>query len=196
MEVDFLEHPERLLSNLLIILLCVCSCESFNSNASIVINSKDSDIKNIKGLILYKGVPFTGTLIKLQENSNDTISIGNYLKGKKNGIFKRFYNNNLLQEQREFIMGKKDGEHKGYWDNGKLAFYYLLKEDVYDGTQRDWNRDGQLIKSLNYVDGHQEGLQQLWDNNGEIRTNYVIKNNRRYGLLGTKNCINVSDSIN
>ena len=196
MEVDFLEHPERLLSNLLIILLCVCSCESFNSNASIVINSKDSDIKNIKGLILYKGVPFTGTLIKLQENSNDTISIGNYLKGKKNGIFKRFYNNNSLQEQRKFIMGKKDGEHKGYWDNGKLAFYYLLKEDVYDGTQRDWNRDGQLIKSLNYVDGHQEGLQQLWDNNGEIRTNYVIKNNRRYGLLGTKNCINVSDSIN
>ena len=32
-------------------------------------------------------------------------------------------------------------------------------------------------------------------NNPYEEINYVIKNNRRYGLLGTKNCINVSDSI-
>ena len=27
------------------------------------------------------------------------------------------------------------------------------------------------------------------------KSNYFIKNDRRYGLLGTKNCENVSDSI-
>ena len=27
------------------------------------------------------------------------------------------------------------------------------------------------------------------------KSNYIIKNNRRYGLLGTKNCVNVSDDL-
>ena len=195
MEVDFLERPVRLLSNLLLILQLVCSCKSLNSDSSLVIIYQDSTIKSEKGLVTYNGSPFTGTLLKLQENSNDTIFVRNYSEGLKNGIFKKFYVNNLLQEKREYIMGKKDGKHTGYWDNGKLAFDYKLKEDLYDGNQRNWNKDGRMIKSLNYVDGHQEGLQQIWDNNGIIRTNYVIKNNRRYGLLGVKNCINVSDSI-
>ena len=149
-----------------------------------LINSKDSDIKNIKGLILYKGVPFTGTLIKLQENSNDTISIGNYLKGKKT-VFLRDSTIIIYCKNKENSLWEKGQEHKGYWDNGKLAFYYLLKEDVYDGTQRDWNRDGQLIKSLNYVDGHQE----VFNSYGiiTVRQNKLChKNNRRYRLVGNQ----------
>ena len=38
-------------------------------------------------------------------------------------------------------------------------------------------------------------MQQFWYNDGEIKSNYIIKNKRRYGLLGTKNCVNVSNSI-
>ena len=92
-------------------------------------------------------------------------------------------------------MGKKEGQHLRYWDNGNLAFEYHLEDGVYHGNNRAWNREGQIVKSLHYTRGQQKGHQQLWDDKGVIRTNYVIKNNRRYGLLGTKNCINVSDSI-
>jgi antitoxin component YwqK of YwqJK toxin-antitoxin module len=76
-----------------------------------------------------------------------------------------------------------------------LAFEYHLENDVYHGSLKSWNSKGQIIKSLHYTHGQQSGHQQLWDDNGAIRTNYIVKNNRRYGLLGTKNCINVSDSI-
>jgi antitoxin component YwqK of YwqJK toxin-antitoxin module len=55
--------------------------------------------------------------------------------------------------------------------------------------------DGKLIHLANYKNGQEEGTQKLWYDNGKIRANYVIKNGKRYGLLGTKNCINVSDSI-
>jgi antitoxin component YwqK of YwqJK toxin-antitoxin module len=48
---------------------------------------------------------------------------------------------------------------------------------------------------LNYQKGHEEGEQKWWYDNGKIKANYIIKDGRRYGLLGTKNCINVSDSI-
>lgn len=147
------------------------------------------------GLKFYKGMPFTGMVYKQDSLSGDTLFIENYQSGYKHGIFKRFYPNHLLLEKREFQMGKKEGQHLRYWDNGNLAFEYHLEDGVYHGNNRAWNREGQIVKSLHYTRGQQKGHQQLWDDKGVIRTNYVIKNNRRYGLLGTKNCINVSDSI-
>ena len=49
---------------------------------------------------------------------------------------------------------------------------------------------------MNYIKGKEVGRQQLWYDDGGVRSNYVMLNNRRYGLLGTKNCVNISDEIN
>ena len=46
-----------------------------------------------------------------------------------------------------------------------------------------------------YENGYEKGVQKIWWPDGRIKSNYIIKNNRRYGLLGVKNCVNVSDSI-
>lgn len=194
-EVAILEHPVRLLSNALILLCLISSCEKAKSPRSIVVNADTLDWVNQGALKLYKGVPFTGKVFKQDSVSGDTLYIENYQLGLKHGSFKRFYPNHLLFEKREYKMGKKQGLHQAYWEDGKLAFEYQLENDVYHGSLKSWNRQGQMIKSLNYSRGQQLGHQQLWDDNGEIRTNYIIKNNRRYGLLGTKNCVNVSDSI-
>ena len=43
-----------------------------------------------------------------------------------------------------------------------------------------------------YKNGYELGEQKIWDKNGEIVTNYIIKNGRRFGLLGKKNCVNAS----
>ena len=82
-----------------------------------------------------------------------------------------------------------------YWPDGKLIFEYHLKNDLYEGPSRSWNQEGRLIQKMNYVAGREIGRQQLWYDDGGVRSNYVIRNNRRYGLLGTKNCVNVSDEI-
>lgn len=194
-EVDILEHPERLLSNTLILLCLICSCEKFKSPQPTLANIDTLGWVNKGKLKLYKGGPFTGKVFKLDSLSEDTLFIENYKSGLQHGSFKRFYPNHHMFEEREYRMGNKEGKHLGYWDNGRLAFEYILREDVYHGNLRAWNRAGQIIKSLHYSHGQQIGHQQLWDDNGAIRTNYVIKNNRRYGLLGTKNCVNVSDSL-
>ena len=82
----------------------------------------------------------------------------------------------------------------------KLQYEILLKlkQELEDGflinLQKYEEHEQQIIKSFNYVNGYENGSQKLWFNNGEVKSNYVIKNNRRYGLLGTKNCVNVSDS--
>ena len=195
MEVDILEHPVRLLSNALIFLCMLSACQRAKPPQPLVVNADTLSLVNKGKLKLYKELPFTGMVFKQDSLSGDTLFIEHYSLGLKHGIFKRFYPNHLLFEKREYHMGKKEGQHLGYWDNANLAFEYHLADGVYHGSHKAWNRKGQLIKSLNYSFGQQVGHQQLWDDNGVIRTNYVIKNNRRYGLLGSKNCVNVSDSI-
>ena len=92
-------------------------------------------------------------------------------------------------------MGVKKGDHFFYFPSGQLKFHYQLENDVYHGFKKAWSPKGKLISCLNFKYGYEEGSQKVWYDNGKIKNNYIIKNGRRYGLLGTKNCINVKDSI-
>ena len=56
-------------------------------------------------------------------------------------------------------------------------------------------KNGKLIEELNYLYGYENGSQKVWYLNGKIKSNYVIKNSRRFGLLGTKNCVNTSEEV-
>lgn len=110
-------------------------------------------------------------------------------------VQKKFYSNNQLMEYREFRNGMKNGKQIAYWDNGKKRFEYTAKNDAYEGALKEWDYNGKLFHLAHYKNGQEEGVQKMWYENGKIRANYVIISGRRYGLLGTKNCKNVSDSI-
>lgn len=182
-------------SLLLALLVGFISC-SDKTKKRIIANSDTLTLKTKEGSYYSNKTIFTGMLFKLDEKSLDTLFIENYLYGKKHGIFKRFYLNNLLFEKRSYHKGKKEGTHTRYWPNGMLIFKYNLKNDLYDGLSRSWNQDGFLIQKMNYINGKEVGRQQLWYDDGGVRSNYVMLNDRRYGLVGTKNCVNTSDEIN
>ena len=110
-------------------------------------------------------------------------------------IIKKYYPNNKLMELREFRNNMKNGKQIAYWDNGNKRFEYIAKNDVSEGELKEWDFNGKLFHLAHYKNGQEEGVQKLWYENGKIRANYIILQGRRYGLLGTKNCKNVSDSI-
>jgi antitoxin component YwqK of YwqJK toxin-antitoxin module len=110
-------------------------------------------------------------------------------------ITKKYYPNKRLMEYREFRNDMKNGKQIAYWDNGNKRFYYIAKNDASEGELMEWDYNGKLFHLAHYKDGQEEGVQKLWYENGKIRANYVIIKGRRFGLLGTKNCKNVSDSI-
>ena len=93
---------------------------------------------------------------------------------------------------RQFINGKKEGDFLGYYNSGAKNFVFQFVNGEYDGTNKIWTNKGLLIELGNFKKGYELGVQKTWYLNGKIKSNYIIKNNRRYGLLGTKNCINVS----
>ena len=100
-----------------------------------------------------------------------------------------------LKEIRSYNNGIKYGKHTGYYNNGKKQFEYNLKNDEYHGLKRAWNKEGVMIQKMNFLKGYENGYQKVWYDNGTIKSNYYVKNGRRFGLLGTKNCTNVKDSI-
>jgi len=110
-------------------------------------------------------------------------------------IYKKYYSNKQLMEYREFRNDMKNGKQIAYWDNGKKRFEFVAANDAYEGELKEWDYNGKLFHLAHYKNGQEEGLQKLWYENGKIRANYIILNGRRFGLLGTKNCKNVSDSI-
>ena len=110
-------------------------------------------------------------------------------------IYKKYYPDKQLMEYREFRDDIKNGKQIAYWDNGKKRFEYTAKNDAYEGELMEWDYNGKLFHWGHYKNGQEEGVQKLWYENGKIRANYVTLRGRRFGLLGTKNCKNGSDSV-
>ena len=192
MEADIMEHRALFLSSVLLLMLISCSPEK--KKMRLVDQSKVS-VKHSGGIVYVNDSVFTGTLFSLYADSNDTLEFSSYLNGREHGTAKQFYQKGAVKEIRYFENGKKQGEYKGWWPDGTKKYLFQFKDDEYNGTCYEWAENGQLTHQANYKQGHEEGTQAAWYTNGKIRSNYTIINGRRYGLLGTRNCKNVSDSV-
>lgn len=192
MEVVIMEALERLVIKLLLMFFLVISCSSPEYQW---IPDNESGLDLTKRYVQLNKQIYTGYVLKLQPNQKDTLSISFYNKGLKAGVWKKFYTSGSLMEIRMFKNGKKIGKYLGYFMSGEKAFEYNFKDGEYHGKRYEWKKDGSLLRESNYENGYEKGSQKIWWADGRIKSNYVIKNNRRYGLLGIKNCVNVSDSI-
>ena len=192
MEVVIMEALEQSVNKFLFLFFVVSSCSS-PEYQWVSHNEKGLDLT--KRYVQLNREVYTGHVLKLGASQKDTLSISFYNKGLKDGVWKKFYNNGSLKEVRVFKNDKKTGQYFGYYMSGEIAFEYNFKDGEYHGKRYEWKKDGSLLRESNYKNGYEKGFQKIWWADGRIKSNYVIKNNRRYGLLGIKNCVNVSDSI-
>ena len=185
-------HLERLASRLKLgcLLLVFISCSE--KKDTILLSSSEPELDLFKSVVVYKGLPFSGQVFQFYPSSSDTLWTRNYWGGLKSGVWKKFYPTGEFKEKRRFVKGVKEGDYLGYYRGGAKNFVFQFNNGEYDGTNRIWTKKGLLIEEGNFRRGYEFGVQKTWYLNGKIKSNYIIKNNRRYGLLGTKNCINVS----
>jgi len=182
-----------------LLFLLACSC---NESKEIIIQEipKNYVLKSAEKITVKNDVVFLnekkyeGFLYELSP-SKDTILIEGYLNGLLSGVCKKWFPNGQLMEERHYLNGQKNGKQVSFWQNGNKRFEFIAKNDAYEGELKEYGENGHLFHLAKYVNGQEEGTQKMWYDNGKIRANYVIKKGKRYGLLGTKNCKNVSDSI-
>ena len=158
------------------------------------VNANDDGFVKHKDTVYYQDKYFTGYQFSIYPNG-DTEFIKGYFNGVEEGLQKKWYPNKQLSEERFYINGKKEGIHKGWWPDGKQKFIFEADDDEYNGEFREWYSSGLLGKQFHYVHGQEEGSQRLWWDNGTVRANYVIRNGKKYGLIGLKTCVNPYDSV-
>jgi antitoxin component YwqK of YwqJK toxin-antitoxin module len=203
MAVDIMAHLVQFRNSIFLILFVGffgCNTEIAKKPAPVAVpksllNKTEQQIAINNGLLIINNTAFNGTLYMLFPNTADTAVIENYVNGREHGEWRKYYPSKKLKEVRHFNNGQKTGELIAWWENGNKQLQYYFVADEYEGTCKEWSETGFLNKIMNYKKGHEEGAQQWWYDNGKIKANYIIKDGRRFGLLGTKNCINVSDSI-
>ncbi|WP_035672469.1 toxin-antitoxin system YwqK family antitoxin [Flavobacterium sp. 83] len=178
-----------------VLALLVCSCSKKESKAPKTYSLKSStEITVLNDVVYLNKEKYSGFLFELYPNQ-DTISSEGFINGQLSGICKKWYPNKKLLEVRIYAGGKKNGKQVAFWENGNKRFEFMAENDAYEGELSEWTFDGKLTHLAHFKDGQEDGSQKLWYDNGKIRANYVIVKGKRYGLLGTKNCKNVSDSI-
>ncbi|WP_170299266.1 toxin-antitoxin system YwqK family antitoxin [Larkinella terrae] len=181
-------------SKLLGLLAGLClSCQP-SPETIIFLDAATVRIQTREGITYAGGKPISGVLFE-KDSQGDTTFRVSFLDGKEDGVARFFYPGNRLREERFFVNGWKEGVHRGWYENGRRRFEYHFQNDLFDGSYQEWFPNGKPFRNMHYEKGQESGVQQIWYSSGKIKTNYLIKDDRRYGLLGTKNCRNVADSV-
>ena len=156
--------------------------------------SADKDFTLHQDTLFYNDISYTGFVYTLY-NTKDTMQIAGYLNGLEEGNQKKWYSNKQIASIRDYRAGKKIGKHIGYWENGQPQFEFYFEDGEHHGVAKEWYQNGQAYRTFHYEHGYEQGSQKMWWENGIIRANYVVKNGRRYGLVGLKLCMNPNDTI-
>ncbi len=188
-----MEHPGLYRNKLFVLMMMLCSACTMQSK-QVFVNADTVSISTERGITKINEHPFSGNLFQLYPNG-DTLFVRSYKNGKEEGVWKEFYPSHSIKEIRFFNDGRKQSRYIAFWENGAKKLEYNFENGEYEGACREWLPNGMLLKEMNYKNGYEEGAQKAWYDDGRIRSNYTIVNGRRFGLLGTKNCRNVSDSI-
>lgn len=93
-------------------------------------------------------------------------SCQNISEQSSGNLIQGFHENKLLSYQYFEIDGKRHGVYKEYYPSGKIQI------------ERFYNMDTIISE-------------KIWDINHKILVNYVIKEGRYYGLLGSSSCMSV-----
>lgn len=156
--------------------------------------SSDKNFTLNQDTIYYKDKKYSGFVYTLY-NVKDTMQIAGFLNGLEEGIQKKWHSNKQIASIRDYRAGKKIGKHLGFWENGQLQFEFYFEDGEHHGVAKEWYQNGQPYRTFHYVHGYEQGSQKMWWENGIIRANYVVRNGRRYGLIGLKLCMNQNDTI-
>ena len=118
--------------------------------------------------------PFTGGKVSYHDN-NQLKTKGNYIDGKRDGLWENFFSNGQLSITSNYKNGKQDGLQEIFYENGQLKMKGNLKDGKLDGLWEDFYSNGQLESRGNLMDGKLDGLREYYHENGSIES-YCYKN--------------------
>lgn len=115
---------------------------------------------------------------------NSCGDIGKYLNGKRDGLYRMWWSNCQLRDERNYKDGKNDGFERGWYEDGQLKYEFFYKELNFDGLNRWWYKNGQLEAERSYKNGILNGIHRWWYKNGQLES----ERNYKDGMFISEKC--------
>ncbi len=112
-------------------------------------------------------------------------NINRYRDTLKHGLWKEFYDNEMIKTECEYSYGKRNGYYKEFDINGNLIniskyINDMLQVDVPELTsldvKTDYYKDGKIKIVASYKDGIPEGVRREYSHEGQILKSYIYRN--------------------
>ncbi|MCF8426078.1 MAG: tetratricopeptide repeat protein [Bacteroidia bacterium] len=97
--------------------------------------------------------------------------------GVYNGVYKIFYADGKLQEERLYEFGQEVGPTKSYFPDGKIQSVENFINGVLYGEALEYNANGTLRQKLNYVNDNLQGVCEYFDTTGKRTNAYYYYDN-------------------
>ena len=125
-----------------------------------------------------------GAWIIFKNKTSQKLHEGNYLQGKKEGIWKSFYLNGNIKSEITYIQGEKRGEAKIFYENGNIAEEGTWELDKWVGKYTSYYQNGKLSYLWNYNNsGTRSGYQQYFYENGNIKIEGEWEDGKKKGII-------------
>lgn len=113
-------------------------------------------------------------------------SEGNMVCDTKTGYWK-YYNQNgsTYREGNYDSLGKKEGLWKEYYDNRNLHFEFSYKRGELNGISKLYYESGVLSKQVNYKDGKEQGDYMVYFENGQLLEKGSYRDGKKNGVIFT-----------
>jgi hypothetical protein len=109
------------------------------------------------------------------------MGIFDWLKRKKNGLQKSYYENGQIKLEENWKDDKKDGLQKSYYENGQIKLEENWKDHKKDGLQKSYYENGQLEEESTYKNDKEIGLVKSYYQNGQLALEGNVKNDKYDG---------------
>lgn len=173
--------------------LLLTSCyDGSQEKISIFINDPNLSIRD--SVYVYGGEMFNGLIWTATDPSLNELLV-EVTDGKLHGQYKKWFpGGSKPQMHKVYFQGEEHGPQKGWHTSGHLSYEYTTNHGHRTGLYREYYPSGKLQIERQYLDG-QEMSQKILDPNGEILVNYVLKDGRYYGLMGSSECFTVDADV-
>ena len=156
-----------------------------------------------QSIIQYKGKKEHGKTVYFYHSPNSVEMEVEMKNGKRNGEFRRYFKNRLLDtycvyendsiegvevmflangcksQETTYLHGRKNGPHKAYHLDGSVKLEGGFKNDLFDGTWNYYDERGVLVGEGEFHDG--DGELTFYDKNGLPARTTRYKQNKKDG---------------
>jgi len=94
-------------------------------------------------------IPENGQYVKKYDNGQVEMQ-GMMKNGKREGLWKSFYEDGTPWSQTTFKEGKKEGATTTWFENGKKRYEGFYKNDVESGVWKYYDEKGNFVKNFDY----------------------------------------------